>query len=530
MQNEAMIAESSPSSMVIKHPFRWLGLICLFQLFFWTLGPWLVRNTLHSDTLEGIAWGNLWQWGYEKHPPLAAWTAAFFSNLSDTSDWPVYLFAQVTVVIAFVAVWRLAREYLTEAGALLAVFLLQGILFYSNRVERLTPDTLQHPIWALLALTFYFAVTRQSLAYWLLTGVMSGLAILTKYQVAVLFAPLFIVLLITHEGRLALSSIGPWLGGLLALAIASPHLYWLWDNNFAAVSYLGENYVESERYGTGTHWDHLIFPLNFIKNNLGNVLVFFLLMIPLFRAPRLPILYDRFKKVFLIAIATGPFACTLLFGLVTGEKLVPRWATPYFVWLPLLVLVWTRPLIDYPRFKKVVFWCLFTGVLFVLLRCSYLLFKPVFDEDYSDSVEFVPLRAQMLKAEELWAFHQEDRPENEGYIPYLGGLHYHVAELLAYSQNHKTIPFFGLNPTESLWMKEEDFRKKGGIIVMTDGKRYSKEVRQRLEKNYPQAEFLGLFEFEPVTKVKVDNKPKLFVEYYLLRPQMTPDNLAEGID
>ncbi len=508
-----MIAESSPSSVVIKHPYRWLSLICLFQLVFWTVGPWLVRNTLHSDTLEGIAWGNLWQWGYDKHPPLAAWAAAFSSNLTETSDWPVYLLAQICVVIAFIAVWRLAREYLTGAGALLAVFLLQGILFYSNRVERVTPDTLQHPIWALLVLTFYFAVTRQSLGYWLLTGVMAGLAILTKYQVAVLFAPLFIVLLITKEGRSALSSAGPWLAGIIALVIASPHIYWLWDNNFAAVSYLEENYVESERYGTGTHWDHLIFPLNFIKNNFGNVILLLLLMIPLFRAPKLPIVYDHFKKTFLIAIATGPFAFTLLFGFITGEKLVPRWATPYFAWLPLLLLVWVRPLIDYQRFKKVVFWCLFTGVLLVSLRCSYLLFKPLIDDEYWDSVEFIPLRAQMLKAEELWS-QNFDHP-----MPYLGGLHYHVAELVAYSHNRRTIPFFGLNPVESLWMDEKDFRKNGGIIVMVDGKRYSKTVRQRLEKNYPQAEFLGRFAFEPVTKIKVENKPKLFVEYYLLRPE-----------
>ncbi|KEQ19788.1 glycosyltransferase family 39 protein [Endozoicomonas numazuensis] len=513
MQNEAITAESSPTSVEIKHPYRWLSLICLFQLLFWTMGPWLARNTLHSDTLEGIAWGNLWQWGYDKHPPLAAWIAAFFSNLSDTSDWPVYLLAQICVVIAFIAIWKLAREYLTGAGALLAVFLLQGILFYSNRVERVTPDTLQHPVWALLALTFYFAVTRQSISYWLITGVMAGLAILTKYQAIVLFAPLLIVLLITSEGRKALSSVGPWLGGIVALTIAAPHLYWLWENNFAAVSYLEDNYVESARYGTGTDWDHLTFPFSFIKNSLGNIFVLFLLMIPLFRAPKLPIVYPSFKKVFLIAIATGPFAFTLVFGLVTGEKLVPRWATPYFAWLPLLILVWLRPLIDYQRFKKIVLWCLLTGLIFVSLRCSYLLFKPLFDDDYWDSVEFMPLRAQMLKAEELWSHHY-NQP-----MHYLGGLHYHVAELIAYSHNRKTTPFFGLNPAESLWMKEEDFRKKGGIIVMVDGKRNSEQVRQRLEKNYPQAEFLGRFEFEPVTKIKINDKPKLVVEYYLIRPQ-----------
>lgn len=497
----------------IKHPLSWLSLICLFQMFFWTLGPWLTRFNLHSDTLEGITWGNLWQWGYDKHPPLAAWLASTFANLDHTPDLPIYFFAQLCIVITFIAVWRLAREYLTSAGALLAVFLLQGILFYSNRVERFTPDTLQHATWALLVLFFYFAVTRQSLKYWLLTGIMAGLSFLTKYQVAVLFAPLGMVLLITREGRESLKTVGPWLGGLIALLIALPHLHWLYDNSFAAVRYLDNNYVDSTRYGEGTPWDHLYAPMRFISSSLGNVLLMFLLMIPLFRAPKLPIVYEHFKKIFLIAVATGPFICTLIFGAITGEKLVPRWATPYFAWLPLLMLFWVKPQISYSRFKTVVISSLCLGLVLLSLRSYYLFFLPKFQNEW-DTVDFAPLRQEMALAEQLWNEHF-DYP-----MPYLGGLHYHVAELMPYSKSSLTIPFFGLNQSESLWMDEKDFDLRGGIIVMKEGRRHSKRVRERMEKKYPDAVFMGKYTFKPLTKMSVEDKPDLEIEYYLLKPKV----------
>lgn len=94
----------------LKHPLRWLTLLCLFQVTLWSLAPNWVRHTLNSDTLEGITWGNLWQWGYDKHPPLAAWITALFSKLSDSSDLPVYFLAQLSIVIVFIAIWRLARN------------------------------------------------------------------------------------------------------------------------------------------------------------------------------------------------------------------------------------------------------------------------------------------------------------------------------------------------------------------------------------------------------------------------------------
>ena len=502
----------------LKHPLRWLSLLCLFQLTFWSFAPNWVRHTLNSDTLEGITWGNLWQWGYDKHPPLAAWITALFAKLSETSDFPVYLLAQLSIVIVFIAVWRLAREYLSSYGALLAVFLLQGVLFYSNRVERVTPDTIQGPIWALLALTFYFAVTRESLRYWLVTGILAGLAILAKYQAAILFIPLLIVMFVTQEGRNSLKTMGPWLGGVLAALIVLPHLYWLLNNDFAAVSYLGETYVDKPGQQSDSGWlDRLYYPASFTINSFNNVIPLLLLCIPLYRAKKLDIQYDSFKNLFLTAIALGPFVLTLIFGLITGEKLVPRWATPYFAWLPLFMLVRLKPEITYKRFRTLTICCLALGVTFCALRTGYQYYKPLFKDKNWDSDEYMPAREEMAYAEELWQ-------EYYTYpMPYLGGLHYHIAELAAYS-TFNPIPFFGLNPNESHWMDPEDFRIRGGMILIRHDRRKTAEVLKRLKNNYPDAVYIGSQTFKPVSQLNVEPPIEFKTDYYLLEPMAILDN------
>lgn len=509
-----MDAQQHSSVQPLKHPLRWLSLLCLFQLTFWSLAPNWVRHTLNSDTLEGITWGNLWQWGYDKHPPLAAWTTALFAKLSDTSDFPVYLLAQICIVIVFISVWRLAKEYLSSYGALLAVFLLQGVLFYSNRVERVTPDTIQGPIWALLALTFYFAITRESVKYWLITGILAGLAVLAKYQAAVLFLPLLVVLLITQEGRKSLTTAGPWLGAVLATMVVLPHLQWLYENEFAAVSYLENTYVENPHKSSPSGWnDRLYYPVAFSINSFNNVIPLLLLCIPLFRARKLDIQYSSFKTLFLTAIALGPLIMTLIFGLITGEKLVPRWATPYFAWLPLFILVRVKPEITDKRFRTIATCCLALGVTFCALRTTYQYYKPLYKEKHWDSDEFMPAREEMTHAEKLWQ-------EYYTYpMPYLGGLHYHVAELTAYSK-FTPIPFFGLNPNESHWMDPEDFRIRGGMILIRHDRRKTQEVSERLKSNYPDAVFIGSHTFKPISQLDVEPTVEFRTDYYLLEPQV----------
>lgn len=127
----------------LKNTRYYFWLFILLHTIIWTIGPALLRPTIPHDTLEGITWGLQWQWGYNKHPFLAAWLSAGITQFFNTTGWPVYLLAQLAVSTTFFAVWKLAKLILPHTHALIAALILEGVLFYNINSFNFTPDTLQ---------------------------------------------------------------------------------------------------------------------------------------------------------------------------------------------------------------------------------------------------------------------------------------------------------------------------------------------------------------------------------------------------
>ena len=58
-----------------------LILFFLVHFFVWTLIPSISNNNLPLDTIEALAWGSDLSWGYNKHPPLSAWSVEVFYQI-----------------------------------------------------------------------------------------------------------------------------------------------------------------------------------------------------------------------------------------------------------------------------------------------------------------------------------------------------------------------------------------------------------------------------------------------------------------
>ena len=58
-----------------------LAIFLLVHLIIWTLVPSISNDNLPLDTIEALAWGSNLDWGYNKHPPLSAWSVEVFYQL-----------------------------------------------------------------------------------------------------------------------------------------------------------------------------------------------------------------------------------------------------------------------------------------------------------------------------------------------------------------------------------------------------------------------------------------------------------------
>ena len=470
---------------------KWFSIFCLLHVFIWTLAPTFVRSILPHDTVESIAWGMQWQLGYDKHPPLSAWAAAAFHYLSGGHDWGLYLAAQLAVVLSFWAVWQLAKKILNTVQALISVFLLEGIVYYTYFAVRFTPDTLQTPLWALLGLCFYWAIQSQELKHWLLVGFFSAAVIWTKYQSALLLILLFLFLLFEKNARKSFQRGGIYAAFILFLMLMTPHFIWSYFHHFPEVQYALYNKIDL-LYHPPVHsfiarlmnvWIMLI-------SQFAAMIIFILFLFTFFKTKRSEQIFASFDKKFISWISLSPLAATLIYGVVTGNALIARWATPYFSWLGILAMMCLKPVITRKVFARFFIIFILLSVLLCAGRYIGLIFGPKWIGDTNPDA-YYPGKEIAVKVTTLWhqKFHQK--------LNIIAGSHYLAAYITVYSPDHPK-PYFDWNHKESAWLNDSMIKQKGTMFAWDpeeDVMHVEKNLIPQIKKRFPRAEFLGFDEF-----------------------------------
>jgi 4-amino-4-deoxy-L-arabinose transferase-like glycosyltransferase len=182
--------------------------------------------------------------GYVDHPPLHVWMAglamrAFHSEAAIVVRLPfVLLFAGSTWLM-----YRLAGRLFGERAGLWAViaFSLAPVFTLSHATWVLPDGPL---IFFLLASAgageraiFGASSPRAATLGWLLAGVCTGLALLSKYNAAFFPAAVLVFLVTAPAARRHLATAGPWLAAAMALVVFSPVLVWNAEHGFIGFAF-----------------------------------------------------------------------------------------------------------------------------------------------------------------------------------------------------------------------------------------------------------------------------------------------------
>ena len=196
-----------------------------------------------------------WQWskhlagGYYDHPPMVAVVIWLGTLIAGDTELGVRL---VSVLLGLPMSWAVFRAAQLLFGgvriACTATLLLNATLIAAAGTIIVTPDA---PL--LVASSFVLYALAQVLAsgrgiWWLAVGAAVGVALLSKYT-AMFFGPIILIwLLWVPKLRRWLTSPWPYLGGLLALALFSPVLWWNAEHDFVSFAkQLGRARIESFR-------------------------------------------------------------------------------------------------------------------------------------------------------------------------------------------------------------------------------------------------------------------------------------------
>src|ERR1700675_1774167 len=202
---------------------------------------------VHMDVAEGFAWGQKFQFGDGKHPPLAGWVAGVWFRIFPVANWATYALAMATLGCGLVICWLIALRVVDRRRAFFVVVMLALYPIFNFKGFKYNPDLLQLVTLPLLVLAFLHAFEKRTARAGLWLGLAAALALMTKYWVLTMIGAIGIAALLHPERLKFLRSPAPWVA-VATLAVAMiPHLVWLKQVDFVPLTYAGDVYGLSSR-------------------------------------------------------------------------------------------------------------------------------------------------------------------------------------------------------------------------------------------------------------------------------------------
>src|SRR6201991_4429906 len=187
---------------------------------------------VHMDVAEAFAWGQKFQFGYGKHPPLAGWIAGLWFGLFPVQDWATYLLAMTVLDLGLVICWFIALRVVDRRRAFLVVLMLALYPIFNFKGFKYNADLLQLVTLPLLVLAYLNAFEKRTWISGVLLGLAGTLALMTKYWVLTMIGAIGLATLIHPERVRFLLSPAPWVAIVTLVVAMIPHLIWLKQVDF----------------------------------------------------------------------------------------------------------------------------------------------------------------------------------------------------------------------------------------------------------------------------------------------------------
>jgi hypothetical protein len=464
----------------------------LLHLVVWTALPALLTHTLPEDVVEGLAWGQEWQLGYYKHPPLQAWLLESVALVSGRHAWALYLLSQLGVAISFWAVWRLARMVVSPLGALISVLLLEGVVFLNYRTPELNPDVVQLPFWALATLAFYRALRFGRAADWCLLGLWMAVSTYGKYETAVLGLTMVAFMLAEPQARRSWRTAGPYIAACLYVVLLLPHAWWAASQDFPTAAY-----VYRASRGTRGLADWLGTTSLFTAGQLASMAPAALMLAVLSAGARSPARSlvgtsaDRFDRRFVATLAFGPFVTSIAMSAATGRELLIHWGCPMWSFIGLFAVMFLTPTVGGAGLRR------FAGVwiaLFVAVAAVYAAAQTLLP--YARQPAFARFTDRLLSQHFLDRQQQPSFPGPElareitarwharfgDQLSYVVGNKFVAGNVAFFSPDHPSVLIAGI-PRQSPWVDMNALLERGAVVLSAD-----RDMDAKLEKRFPPME------------------------------------------
>src|SRR5712671_6012161 len=225
-------SSTKPDSLALR---QWLGVAALIAAM--TVVRVIYASVIDLCTDEAY----YWTWSKENvlcfpdHPPMIAWFIRFGTAIFGDTNFGVRFAGVLAMLITQLLLADIVRRVTHDVRAIvMAVLMPEAALYYGLLMAKVAPDVALIPF----AVAMVWALIRVSESgdgrWWLAAGVFAGLALLSKFTVAMLIPAVLAFMLVPDWRRRWLLSPYPWLAAVFAVAVFLPVLIWNAQNEWAS--------------------------------------------------------------------------------------------------------------------------------------------------------------------------------------------------------------------------------------------------------------------------------------------------------
>lgn len=231
-------------------PVEWLAVAVVIVALAARLWPALVLD-LDGDEAYYTMWSAFLQPGYYDHPPAIALFISFGRFVVGEGVLGVRLLALLSGLATLAALHRTALLLAADRGTAALAVILYCLTLQAAIGFVATPDAPSTLFWTLAHWAATEALVGKRPNWWLAVGLFAGAGLASKYTNAWFGVGLVLFLVATPEGRTQLRSWQIWVGGLIALAVFSPVLWWNWQNEWRSFLFQGARLAEGKELSFG---------------------------------------------------------------------------------------------------------------------------------------------------------------------------------------------------------------------------------------------------------------------------------------
>ena len=200
---------------------------------------------LYYDEIYYFHWSLRPDFGYYSKPPMIAWIISLSSSIAGASVFGIKWLPGLCWLGSALFTALVARDLWGDRAGTIALLIFYTTPLTSFYTLFATTDAALLLFWSCSVWCFTRAQSAHSsgtntMGWWLVAGIATGCALPSKYTAFILPFSYLVFLVLKPERRLQFATAGPWLAGVIALAIFSPNVIWNSQHEFVAIQHTSD--------------------------------------------------------------------------------------------------------------------------------------------------------------------------------------------------------------------------------------------------------------------------------------------------